>query len=172
MRDGKPLRRVYYRIAQGYLGKGLDPGIRQLTAHLTDRQLACDAGNTFRSGLVVWPNKRQPAHDSDSRKNVPLETTNNNALPMSLGPGRTGLCIPFSGYHFEAVRRPILFGRLLSLTILARIDSLSQQFTCVMEIFTQFPRYAHYLLPILRIINTKSKNRRSSSCTFFQRLDI
>jgi hypothetical protein len=76
---------------------------------------------------------------------------------MSLGPGRTGLCIPFSGYHFEAVRRPILFGRLLGLTILARIDSLSQHFTCVMEIFTQFPRYAHYLLPILRIINTKSK---------------
>ena len=25
MRDGKPLRRIYYRIAQGYLGKGLDP---------------------------------------------------------------------------------------------------------------------------------------------------
>jgi dolichol-phosphate mannosyltransferase len=24
MRDGKPLRRVYYRIARGYLGKGLD----------------------------------------------------------------------------------------------------------------------------------------------------
>jgi dolichol-phosphate mannosyltransferase len=24
MRDGKPLRRIYYRIAKGYLGKGLD----------------------------------------------------------------------------------------------------------------------------------------------------
>ena len=43
---------------------------------------------------------------------------------MSLGPGRTVLRIPFTGYHFEAVSRPSLFRGFLRIAILTKVDPL------------------------------------------------